>query len=77
MMDMSKDRPAPTDLIALKEITDWDTPNHCYLVGNGRTRLYAYRPTGTKVWIECKKPMTFSTSRRKFTTVTNKEIKYA
>ena len=69
MMDMSKGVPAPSDLIALKEITDWDTPNHCYLVGNKRTRLYAYRPTGTKVWLECKKPMTFSTSRRKFVKV--------
>ena len=55
-------------LKAFKEITQWDTPtpNHIYIL-NDQGHLVGYRKTGTKEYIEFKKPMKlFSKSRRKF-----------
>ena len=50
----------------LKEITDWDIPNHSYLVDKEKGLLIAYRKTGTKEWIQLSGKMRFNKSRRKF-----------
>ena len=50
----------------LKEITDWDIPNHTYML-NDKNELVGYIKTGTKEEIIFKSPMKqFSKSRRKF-----------
>lgn len=50
----------------LKEITDWDIPNHTYML-NDKNELVGYIKTGTKEEIIFKSPMKqFSKTRRKF-----------
>ena len=55
----------------LKEITDWDTPNHTYFVSDAKDKIFAYiKASGTEVE-EFKKPIKFSTSHRKFKELDN------
>lgn len=50
----------------LKEITEWDIPNHTYML-NDKNELVGYIKTGTKEEIIFKSPMKqFSKTRRKF-----------
>ena len=59
-------------MIELREITDWDYPNHTYFVDNSQSKLLGFRPVGgQKVMYDV--PMAFSTARRKFVKV--REIK--
>ena len=51
----------------LKEITNWDYPNHTYIVD--KEFCYGYIKTGTKEEIMFKKRMNFSRSFRKFVTL--------
>ena len=55
----------------LKETTDWSFPAHTYFVSDDKSKLFAYiKSTGVKVE-EFKKPITFSTSHRKFKEIEN------
>ena len=55
----------------LKEITDWDTPNHTYFTNDSKDKIYAYiRVSGTEVE-RFKVPMKFKTTGRKFKEVPN------
>jgi hypothetical protein len=55
----------------LREITDWDIPNHIYFASDDKSKIYAYiRASGTTVE-QFKKPIRFSTSHRKFTEIPN------
>jgi hypothetical protein len=59
-------------MIELREITDWDYPNHTYFVDNSQSKLLGFRPVGGQK-VMYKEPMAFSTARRKFVKV--REIK--
>ena len=53
---------------ALQEITEWDMdfqPNHTYFL-NKAGKMVAFIKKGTSEIIYNKKPMSFSTTRRKF-----------
>jgi hypothetical protein len=55
----------------LKEITDWDTPNHTYFVNDSKEKVYAYiKSSGIKVEV-FNKPIKFSVSHRKFKEIPN------
>ena len=55
----------------LKEITDWDTPNHTYFVNDSKDKLFAYvKASGVRVE-EFSKPIKFSVSHRKFKEIPN------
>ena len=55
----------------LKETTDWSFPAHTYFVSDDKSKLFAYiKSNGVKVE-EFKKPITFSTSHRKFKEIDN------
>lgn len=55
----------------LKEITDWDTPNHVYFTNNSRDKIYAYVKASTNQLEVLKVPMKFKTGGRKFREVPN------
>ena len=55
----------------LKEVTNWEFPNHTYEVTPGG-KIVAYRNVLTGEWTTFKKPKRFSTSRRKFITLKGK-----
>lgn len=48
----------------LKEVTEWDFPNHIYFVE--RSKLIAYIKEGTEEVIKLKTPMPFTKTHRKF-----------
>jgi len=55
----------------LKEITDWDTPNHTYFVNDSKDKMYGYiKSSGVDVE-RFRMPIKFSVSRRKFQEVEN------
>ena len=55
----------------LKEITEWDTPNHTYFTNDSKDKIYAYvRASGGEVQ-RFRVPMKFKTSGRKFKEVPN------
>lgn len=60
---------------AFLETTEWelDHPiqNHIYLLNDSKDKMYAYIRHGTDTVFEFKKPIKFSTSRRKFKEVPN------
>ena len=49
----------------LKEVTDWDTPNHTYYV-DSKMKLVGYIKQGTSELIKLNTPLPFSKTRRKF-----------
>lgn len=54
-------------MIVLQETTkDADYPLHVYVVNDSKSKLIAYIKAGTKEVIKFNKPMSFSTSYRKF-----------
>ncbi|CAB4138236.1 Zinc finger, SWIM-type [uncultured Caudovirales phage] len=56
----------------LKEITEWDTPNHIYFANDSKDKIYAYiKASGTEVE-RFRKPIKFSVSRRKFKEIPNR-----
>lgn len=56
----------------LKEITEWDTPNHIYFANNSKDKIYAYiKSSGTEVE-RFRVPIKFSVSRRKFQEIPNR-----
>jgi hypothetical protein len=55
----------------LKEITDWDVPNHTYFVTGGKDKMFAYIKASGNVIEEFVQPLPFSTTRRKFKEVEN------
>ena len=55
----------------LKEITEWDTPNHTYFTNDSRDKIYAYIKSGSIRVEEFKKPIKFSVSHRKFKEIEN------
>lgn len=62
----------------LLEVTDWEYPNHTYLVDKGKGWLLGYRNVLTgKVKIYSKPMKQFSKSRRKFKRVVDKELSQA
>jgi hypothetical protein len=50
----------------MQEITEWDVPNHIYLVSDSKSRLLGYIKSGESEVIMLPVPTSFSTSRRKF-----------
>lgn len=63
------------ELETLLEVTDWEYPNHTYLLDKGKGWLVGYRNAATgeiKVYAEPMKQ--FSKSRRKFKRVVDKEL---
>lgn len=59
-------------LRAFKEITDWGdlTPNHTYIL-NSRQQLVGYIKTGTKEYVQLRKPSSqFDKNKRKFVELT-------
>jgi hypothetical protein len=55
----------------LKEITDWDVPNHTYFSNDSKDKIYAYvKSSGGEVQ-RFKVPMKFKTTGRKFREVAN------
>lgn len=55
----------------LKEVTEWDTPNHTYFTNESKDKIYAYiKASGTTVQ-EFKTPIKFSVSHRKFKEIPN------
>lgn len=49
----------------LKEVTDWDVPNHTYYV-NQKSKLVAYIKEGTEELIKLDVPLSFSKTHRRF-----------
>ena len=54
-----------------QEITEWDVPNHTYLLNENKSKMIGYVPVSTGKLELFKVPMPFSTTRRKFKTVEN------
>jgi hypothetical protein len=52
--------------LLLQEITDWDTPNHIYIVTEKKDRLIGYIKKGTSEPEMFKRPVRFETRLRKF-----------
>jgi hypothetical protein len=55
----------------LKEITEWDMPNHTYFVTPGKDKMFAYIKASGNAIEEFNNPLPFSTTRRKFKEITN------
>ena len=55
----------------LKEVTQWDTPNHTYFTNDSRDKIYAYIKSGGIQVEQFKKPIKFSVSHRKFKEIDN------
>lgn len=53
-------------ILVLKEVTDWGFPNHTYHVIVGKSKLFGYERASDGKFIQFKKPLSFSRSRRKF-----------
>lgn len=54
-----------------KEITEWDTPNHVYILSDDKSKMYAYVKRNTTTVTEFKKPYRFDSKGRKFVEVPN------
>jgi hypothetical protein len=55
----------------LQEVTEWDVPNHIYILNDSRDKMYGYIRRGTVRVETVNKPYRFSTSGRKFKEVAN------
>ena len=55
----------------LKEITDWEYPGHTYFVTDAKDKMFAYIKESDTIVEEFKKPISFSTSHRKFKELEN------
>ena len=55
----------------LQEVTEWDVPNHIYVLNDSKDKMYGYVKRGTNVVETVNKPYRFSTSGRKFKEVPN------
>jgi hypothetical protein len=55
----------------LQEVTEWDVPNHIYVLNDTKDKMYGYVRLGTDRVIEVNKPYRFSVSHRKFREVAN------
>lgn len=64
------------EIIVLREITDWDIPNHTYHVIKGKGKLFGYEPANGSGFRQFKMPLTFSRSRRKFKQVDKYSYEY-
>lgn len=53
----------------LQEVTDWDVPNHTYIVNDSKDRLLGYIPKGQTEPMMFTKPLKFETRHRKFKTI--------
>jgi hypothetical protein len=53
-------------MIVMREVTNWDTPNHTYIVDNSKSKLLGYIPVGQRTKVMFQIPMSFSNARRKF-----------
>ena len=53
-----------------QEITEWDIPNHIYLLNESKDKMIGYVPSSGKLHL-FKVVMPFSTTRRKFKEVEN------
>jgi hypothetical protein len=61
----------------IQETTDWGShkiPNHTYAVIQNRTKLVAFKPANSDEIKTFKKHLSFSTTRRKFVEVKDKDI---
>jgi hypothetical protein len=66
------------ELETLLEVTDWEYPNHTYLLDKGKGWLVGYRSVVNGEIKIYKSPMKqFSKSRRKFKKVVDKELERA
>ena len=54
------------------ETTDWDTPNHTYVL-NDAGKLAGYRKASGEIVVS-KRPLMFDKKRRKFKKVVDKEL---
>ena len=54
-----------------QEVTEWDIPNHTYLLNNNKDKMIGYVPRSTGKLELFKVTMPFSTTRRKFKQVEN------
>ena len=52
--------------LLIQEITDWDAPNHIYIVNQNKSRLFGYVPERTTAPIMFKKAMSFDSRSRTF-----------
>jgi len=52
-----------------KETTEWDTPNHIYLLSTDKSKMYGYIKRGTEEAITFKKPYRFDQRGRRFVEV--------
>jgi len=57
-----------------EEITEWneDTPNHTYLMDEGRSKMFAYVQVGSRTPKVFSKPIAISVRGRKFKEVVNR-----
>lgn len=55
----------------IKEVTDWDLPNHVYFVNDSKDKMFAYVKKSTGEIKEFNNPLPFSASRRKFKEINN------
>jgi hypothetical protein len=53
-------------MILFKETTDWNTPNHVYLLDNSKRYMHGYSILGVEPLHMFKKPIQFDTRGRKF-----------
>lgn len=54
-----------------RETTDWDTPNHTYILDDSKQYAYGYSVLGTEPIYMFKKPIRFDIRGRKFVFVQN------
>ena len=55
----------------LQEVTDWEWPNHIYIVNDSKDKMYGYIKRGSVRVETDNKPYRFSVSGRKFKEVPN------
>jgi len=55
----------------IKEVTDWDVPNHIYFVTDAKDKMFGYVKKSTGEVTEFNNPLPFSASRRKFKEINN------
>jgi len=56
-------------MILVQETTDWDAPNHYYLLNDSKYKLYGYIKRGTKEMKIFSKALPFDKRYRKFKTI--------
>lgn len=59
----------PKDAIVVQEITDWEFPNHIYILRKDKSKMYGYVKAGTTQVQMFGGPRGFDPARRKFKVV--------